>query len=201
MAPDPLIPATIDPAVAVALRSALALLFLFAAAHKLRDLTAFRAAVAGYELVPRAGLPLFATMIVAAEMTVGATLLIPAGAALAAVGAAALLATYTIAIGINLLRGRRHIDCGCAGPAGRLHLGPALIARNAFLIGAALGAALPVAARPLLWLDAVTILASVTALCLIYAAAGAALANASRLRDLTAVGARQRLPGADQGLP
>ena len=41
-----------------------------------------------------------------------------------------LFAVYTIAISINLIRGRKDIDCGCAGPAVRQTLSGWLVLRN-----------------------------------------------------------------------
>jgi hypothetical protein len=56
-----------------------------------------------------------------------------------------------------------------------------LIARNAVLCAAALIASLPTTSRPLEWIDAVTIAAAVTCLCLVYATVDGLLANAPQL--------------------
>jgi hypothetical protein len=76
----------------------------------------------------------------------------------AALGAVALLVLYSVAIAINLVRGRREIDCGCFGPAARVPLSGGLVARNALLIGAAALVSLPVGARPLVWVDAFSVI-------------------------------------------
>ena len=102
----------------------------------------------------------------------------------AALAAALLLLLYSVAIGINLARGRREIDCGCGGAGARRPLSEALIARNALLIVGAALCALPVAERPLIWLDALTVTAGAVALALLYAALDAAVENAPRLRAL-----------------
>lgn len=158
-----------DPAIHASLRAALSLLFLTAALHKLRDLAAFRAALHGYRLLPEGVTPAAAIVLIAAELGIACVLpwLPGNGAALAAVF---LLATYTGAIAINLLRGRRAIDCGCAGPAARQPLSGALVVRNTLLCIAALSTALPIAPRVLQWIDILTIAGSVALLCLLYAA-------------------------------
>jgi hypothetical protein len=170
----------VDPVAGAALRLALALLFFSASAHKLRDLAAFRAAVAGYELLPSAWVGAASILLVTWELAAGATLLCGWGAATAL----ALLSLYTLAIAANLWRGRRDIDCGCAGPAGRVTLTPALLVRNAVLLAAVAAVALPPAARDLVWLDAVTAIALTVAAALLYFAAETALANAARLERI-----------------
>ena len=158
----------LDPVLGLALRSSVALVLLSAAVHKLRDPAAFAAVVADYRLVPRASALVLSRLIILAELMVGATLPIARGAA---VGAFALFAMYSAAIAINLRRGRRDLDCGCAGPARRVPIGPSLLVRNAVLIAGSLAALLPSAARDLVWLDGVTLIASIAALALLYGAA------------------------------
>jgi hypothetical protein len=107
----------LDPALGWAASAALALVFALAVWHKLRDLGAFAASVAAYELLPAQLAPLAATQLAVAELLLVGTLVLPparTGAALAALG---LLALYSAAIGVNLVRGRRDLDCGCTGPA------------------------------------------------------------------------------------
>jgi hypothetical protein len=174
-----------DPAAQLALRCFLAWLLLAAAAHKLRHAEAFRAAVLGYALVPQRLAGALARALPALELAAGVALLAPPPAARAgAAAAAALFALYAGAIGANLARGRRHIDCGCAGPGARQTLGPALVARNALLVAAAALAALPPVPRAWLWLDAVTVAGGAGALALLYAAADLALSHAPRVAAL-----------------
>jgi hypothetical protein len=187
---------TVDPALAWLLRGGLATLFASAAAHKLRDLASFRTALADYELLPRAGVALAALLLPAVEAGTAVGLCIPAFAPWAGLTAAALLALYGGAMAINLARGRRHIDCGCAGPARRRALGAALVWRNGALAVAALASALPAAPRPLLWVDGLTIGAGLAVLALLYAALDGLLAEAPRLALL-----RLRHHGGDSRLP
>jgi hypothetical protein len=173
-------PFALDPAVGLALRLGLAALLLAACAHKLRDPAGFRRAVAGYRLLPARGVGAAAAGLALAELALGGGLLLPAAAARAALGTAALLALYAAAIGVNLARGRRGIDCGCAGPGARRPLGGGLVARNGVLALAALAAALPPTPRALVWLDGVSVAAGVALAALLYLAVDAALAQSAR---------------------
>jgi len=174
----------LDPALRITLRAALALLFVCAASHKLRDREAFRAALANYELVPWHWLSAMAALLIGAELSVALGFCIPNVAAGAAGAAAGLLALYAGAIGINLLRGRYDIDCGCAGAAVHQPLSLGLIVRNGVLAAAALASALPAAARVLTWIDCVTAAAALATLALLYAAVDGLLANAPQLATL-----------------
>ena len=169
----------IDPALGWVLRATLSLLFASAAAHKLRDVDAFRRAIEGYELLP----PLWAVpaggALLGAEIGIAAGLWFARVAPVAALAAAVLLLLYGTAIALNLRRGRRDIDCGCGGPAGRQTISAGLVVRNAILAAAAAVAVLPETARALTWIDAMTIAAAVAALSLLYAAADGLLAIAS----------------------
>lgn len=178
-----------DPVGHFALRGALVLLFLAAAAHKLRDFSAFRAALAGYDIVPLAALNVVAGGVVVAESAIGIGLAAGIGAPLPALGAAFLLATYAGAIALNLRRGRRDIDCGCTGPAGRVSLSWGLLVRNAFCALAALALALPVADRGLGWLDGFTVAAAILLSVIAYASVETALANGTSQRAMRAASA------------
>jgi len=179
--------AALDPAARLVLRGLLSAILGWAAWHKLRDVGAFRAAVEAYELAP----PLWAVPIgaalIAAELAIAVGLWLPRVGSAAAMAAAALLLLYGTAIAINLARGRRDLDCGCAGPAGELPISSALVARNLVLAALAAASALPGAARPWHWLDAVTVAAGVIALAALYAVVDGLLANTPALRRLRAL--------------
>jgi hypothetical protein len=159
----------IDPAVDWTLRAALALLLVGAAAAKMRDLARFRASVGDYRLVPDALVAPAAVAIVAAELALGALLLVPGGRAVGLAGSAALLLVYAAAVGVNLARGRR-IDCGCGGPGSRRPIGGRLVARNVIVAAVALAGLAPVRVRPALWLDGMTVAAATAALAALWAA-------------------------------
>jgi Methylamine utilisation protein MauE len=159
-----------DPAVQLIVRGALALLFGWSAVHKLRDVEGFREALEGYDLLPPFWAVPAGAALIASEVGVAAGLLLPRVAPIAAIGAAALLLLYAGAIAVNLRRGRRDIDCGCGGPAGRQSISGSLVARNAVLATMALMTALPVDGRPLIWIDWVTTIGGVGVATLLYTA-------------------------------
>ncbi|WMT86641.1 hypothetical protein NO932_17340 [Pelagibacterium sp. 26DY04] len=108
-----------------------ALLFARAAWHKLSDFTEFTGFVADYELVPERLVRPVSAVIVAAETLVVLAFLVPGGAPVGALVAAALLLAYAGGMAINLNRGRDRIECGCGGAAQPLSW--SLIARNGVL--------------------------------------------------------------------
>jgi hypothetical protein len=172
---------SVDPALALAARLALALLFAHAAWHKLSDLAAFRAALAGYRLLPERALGVAAPALVALELGTGLGLVASRAGGALALG---LLALYTLAIGANLARGRREIDCGCFGPAARQPLSAGLVWRNLGLLAVAALAGAPPATRALSWVDALSIAGGVAFAALAFASVNALFANAPRLRAL-----------------
>lgn len=109
----------------IAARTLVALVLLTAAAGKLRDPATFLGAVHGYRLLPGWLATPFARLLPWVELALG--LLVPTGLAAAPVaGAASVLFTvFAGAMAVNILRGRRDIDCGCflGRPAQRLTYG------------------------------------------------------------------------------
>lgn len=173
-----------DPVLDSTLRTALALLFVVAAAHKLRDLGRFRTTLADYRVLPAPLAAPAAALVVAVELGVAAALAVPAGRAMGLAGAAVLLVVYAAAVTVNLVRGRRHIDCGCAGPAARRPISGWLVVRNAVVALAALAGLAPVVPRPLVWVDALTVAGATAALAALYAAADRMIALAPELARL-----------------
>lgn len=163
-------PPVVDPAVSLVLRGALVWVFAVAALHKLRDPTGYGAIVRGYRLVPDGGATVWALALGAAEAATVAALLVPGVVGYGAASAALLLAVYSTAIAVNLVRGRRDVDCGCAGPGRRQTLSGWLLVRNGGLLAAAVACAWPVGARPVHWLDAVTAAGGVCVLVLLFTA-------------------------------
>lgn len=165
-----------DPVLDLVLRAALALLFATAAWHKLRAPRAFAATLAEYRLLPAPLAPVAAALVVAAELSIVSGLIVAHRIGLAA--AAALLLVYAAAVGVNLRRGRRHIDCGCAGPTARRPISGWLVTRNVVLAAAALAGLAPATPRGLVWVDAFTVVAATTALAACWTAADRLLALA-----------------------
>lgn len=134
--------------IALAIRVLLALVFLSAALGKIRHRLAFQGVVANYRLVPEIAVPAFALLLPLVEATVAGALLF-APPAWPEVSAALLLMLFAAAMAINILRGRRHIDCGCFHSALKQTLRWTLVARNAGLaLLLAVPAAMPEGALP-----------------------------------------------------
>ena len=92
--------------------------------------------------------------------------------------AAGLLVIYAVAIGVNLKRGRRQIDCGCGDEP--TPLSRALVVRNCVLVALAAGAyALPVAFTPA-WQTAMVAAAAALVAFGIYSAIEQLLVNRGR---------------------
>jgi hypothetical protein len=115
----------------------LIVIFALAVWHKLRHYPRFRAAVAAYDMVPEAFVAWFAALIVLLELLTVAFLAIHEGRG--TLLAFALFGTYTLAMGLNMARGRAEIDCGCGDLP--IPLSRWLLLRNVVLMGLALLAA------------------------------------------------------------
>ncbi|MDJ0926884.1 MAG: MauE/DoxX family redox-associated membrane protein [Gammaproteobacteria bacterium] len=175
----------LDPLVNLILRWSFILLFGLSALHKLRDFAGFARQLADYRLLPQGLVSPAAAVVVGSELAIACGLLIPATQAAAATIAAMLLAAYALAIGVNLARGRRNIDCGCSGPALRQTLSEGLLVRNGVLIAAALFCAMPTTTRDLGPWDWFMAIAAVLTVALLYTGANTLLANGPLLKSLT----------------
>lgn len=151
-----------DPVAASAVAGCIALILFAAAWHKFSEPDVFAGALDAYQLVPSAGVMPIARLLPFVEVVVGVIVLIPATRHVGLVAFAWLIATYGIAIAINLSRGRHQIDCGCGGDVHLLSWG--LVVRNALLACVALTMSGPSVDRAYEWLDAVTLVAGVLAL-------------------------------------
>ena len=94
----------------------LSLVFLRALLHKLGRHAELAGTIRDYRLMSPRVVPLAAAAVVASEACAAVGLLLPQTRASAAFLACGLLLFYSTAIGINLLRGRTTINCGCGGP-------------------------------------------------------------------------------------
>ncbi len=157
----------VDPILQWLAATALALLFAGAAYGKLRDLHGFRFVLSAYELLPVSIVGAAAVTLAVVELLLTIALCMPATWSVSPWLALGLLAAYSSAIAVNLLRGRTHLDCGCMG-AGHKALSPWLVVRNLFVMVLPVALLLPVVPRELVWFDGVTLLLSVAALALIY---------------------------------
>jgi hypothetical protein len=108
------------------------LVFLQAALAKLRHRELLSGVIANYRLLPSALVGPAALLLAPAELAVALGLLL-GGQALAALVAIALLVIFAAAMGINIIRGRREIDCGCGRSQLRQPLSWLLVVRNLVL--------------------------------------------------------------------
>jgi hypothetical protein len=147
-----------DPAALWAARLALAAIFALAAITKLRALDEFVGVVHNYRVLPEILVRPVAYGLPPLEAAIALGLLIAPTRTPAASGAAALLVVFSLAMAVNLVRGRVEIDCGCFASALRQRIGWSLVARNLVLIGLALLVLRsPGSARMLTWLDLLTV--------------------------------------------
>lgn len=175
----------IDPIFNTAAALALSVILASAASHKLRKPHWFRRQIDEYRLAPPLLTPAIALVLPAAELLAAIGLLWETSRPYAATLALALVAAYALAIGINLLRGRHDMDCGCSGPAMRQPLHPILLLRNGFLGVLALGALIPALERATTVHDNFIMIAAGTVAVLLYTAADLWLANRPLLLKLS----------------
>lgn len=175
----------LDPAIGWILALSLGLLLASAASHKLRDPARFRAALAGYQLIPAVALGPAGIVVIAAELAAAVLVVLPAQRPLGGALAAGLMAAYGAAITVNLLRGRTRIDCGCLGFGTSERIAWWMVGRNVALALVALAARLPVGTRDLEALDWVTVAATVAVVTLLFRTVGR-LASFPSLRRGTA---------------
>ena len=165
---------------AIVVRVLLAFVFLRAAWHKARSLPHFQAQLDAYQLLPDAVLPAVARLFLLLEIAVALTLPVWAWSTPVLV-AGGLLAIYTGALAISLLRGMKNLDCGCGGETAQA-ITWALVLRNGFLIVLALIAMLPTAQRGVSLLEFATIVPACIAVILVYCSVELAIANEQRQR-------------------
>lgn len=109
-------------------RLLLAGVFLFSAQSKLRDVRRFVQIVLAYRILPLSLGRLYGRLLPWLEGALGLWLLLGVAARYASAPAGLLLLSFFAAVALNLLRGRKQLECGCFG--GRETLGPATLARE-----------------------------------------------------------------------
>lgn len=173
---------SLDPVPVWVLTLSLVGLWARAGLHKLRDVARFGGTLEAYAILPHAIVSPVSWLIPMSELLLAIGLVLPFSRRAAAAAGALLLVLYATAIGINLSRGRRELDCGCSGFGREQRISPLLVLRNAVLALLSLGiAVLPPAERPWRWIDAYTVAAAVLAIALIYLTAEQLTRTAQRL--------------------
>lgn len=160
----------LDPALGSLLVLCIALLLAAAAIHKLRNPAAFAEVFAAYDLIPAAVARPLAWLIPAIELCVALALLWLPLRRMAIFAGMALFTAYGFGLGLNLARGRRDLDCGCAPAGNRRRIAAWMVWRNAVLVLALGIAALPWTPRAWSGADFVTLAGGIAALCTLYVA-------------------------------
>ena len=160
----------LDPAFGYLIVAGVALLLAAAGGHKLRNLSLFTEVFAAYRVLPDAWARRSAALIPCVEIAVAASLLWEPSRPWAAAAAMGLLIAYAAGLGLNLMRGRRELDCGCGTSGNRRPIAAWMVWRN-LLLALALGITLlPWAARPLSASDLLTVLGGLAVAAALYAA-------------------------------
>ena len=107
----------------------LGLILLVAALSKLMDRKGFVIAVIGYEILPDSLAVLVGYALPWVELIIAGLLLSGVFASIASLGAVLLLISFSVAIGVNLLRGRE-LNCHCFGQLSEEKIGPWALFRN-----------------------------------------------------------------------
>lgn len=180
----------LDPLILRIISFAFALLFLSAAAHKISTKLQFRGIIEAYQVLPNGLVPLVAGAIPLFEVFLGlawlSTVVQSWSGIIVPLATAMLLTAYGMVIGINLVRGRTYIDCGCGfssaagnnkGGGDIQQLSGGLIVRNLALILAALITTLPSSERLLGIIDYFSAFSALVALVLLYGASHQLMLN------------------------
>jgi len=117
----------------------LALVLVAAAIPKFRKADEFVGIIANYRLLPDAWVTPFARVLPMIEVLCAVGLMVPVLRTGAGWMAAGLFMLFALALGINIGRGRTHIDCGCVRrPTSRSRIGMFHVLRALALAGVAL---------------------------------------------------------------
>jgi uncharacterized membrane protein YphA (DoxX/SURF4 family) len=124
-----------EPSIGLLIRFALGTMFLYAGASKLSDLGEFADAIKLYRMIPGATAGAVARTVSVTEVVLGVVLLLGVAIGYASVAGSVLLVIFAVAMGVNLIRGRR-IPCGCKRESEPIQIKH--IVRNALAVAALL---------------------------------------------------------------
>jgi len=111
-----------------------AVVFFAAGVAKIRSIDTLEGVIQNFKVLPARLSRPFALVLPPIEIVVAAALALPATRIYGAATATVLLVIFTVAIALNLARGRREIDCGCFSSELKQNLSCWLVARNLLLI-------------------------------------------------------------------
>ncbi len=164
----------IDPLLPQIVAYGFGVLFISSAWSKLSNIDRFSLIVEDYQLFTIIPFKLLSIMIAFFELALGCLWLLGYNALIVGWCTVGIIALYTLAITVNLLRGRVHIDCGCGfnnSLGGDNHLlSPILVARNLILIVMVFITLLPTrSGRHFVFLDYMVIFTTLFSIILLYA--------------------------------
>ncbi|WP_232463517.1 MauE/DoxX family redox-associated membrane protein [Tumebacillus avium] len=116
------------------LRILLGTIFVSSFLEKIRKYEEHKSIIRDYRILPDRIVPYFSAIEVGLQLLTAALLYLGIFLPVAGMLSAILLAMYSIAVSMNLLKGRTEISCGCGGIVGNHQLSWGLIIRNVLLI-------------------------------------------------------------------
>jgi hypothetical protein len=139
-----------------------------AAWHKFNHMAEFKLVLNGYKILPFTWVSPASRLLMMLESLTAVALLLPGTRLMGALLAASLMLIYGGAMAINLLRGRRLLDCGCHLNSQKQPISWQAVVRNLMFTGTMLLLLLPQSTRVLNFLDGVLIIFGVAIASLIY---------------------------------
>lgn len=174
----------LDPVYSLVVAILVAFVFAHAATHKTIEYARHLGIVADYQIVPVWLVPLLAPLLIVLEFAATVLVLLPATRPIGLILAAGLLLVYLFSIGLNLLRGRTSIDCGCGWGSQQHPISGWLLIRNLLFVTAIASALLPHVNRSLHLADWILVALAGSALIAIYHIGDLLIANSLNLRKL-----------------
>tara|TARA_R110002050_G_scaffold57423_5_gene129207 strand:- start:124639 stop:125187 length:549 start_codon:yes stop_codon:yes gene_type:complete len=125
-----------DPVLSILATLFVGLVLAVAAISKLRSPDEFQGVVDNYRLLPSFLVAPVARLLPLVELACAVALMVPPAREMAAWVAVGLFVMFTMALAINVGRGRTHIDCGCVRrPTSQSRIGMFHVLRALFLAG------------------------------------------------------------------
>lgn len=174
----------LDPIYSLIVTILVAFVFTHAATHKVKEYARHVGNVADYRVMPTWFVPLLAPLIIVLEFAAAVLVLLTATRSMGLILATGLLLIYLFSIGLNLLRGRTSIDCGCGWGSQEHPISGWLLIRNLLFVAATVFALLPLANRSLHLADWILVALAGSAVIAIYYIGDLLIANGVKLRKL-----------------
>lgn len=138
-------------------RLLLGMIFLVSSVSKVSAPRRFANTLIAFRLIPNSWAQPFAIILIGAEAIIAALLLIGWQSRISAGLCGFLLVIFTVAIGLNIIRGRTDLECGCFGLRHAQQVNFNLVGRNVLLLSMAIcimlwgGGLLALDNHPLVW--------------------------------------------------